>query len=239
MIAPAPRFGARVALGALGAFLASGGIGVAPIAAQPVVEDVVSELVAAEWGLDADAIVLEWGRARPEASDDAAVELRGSGAGGHWVVRVTTPGGSSSAFRVRAGHTSRRSFAASRIPRGAEVVSEQIVVRETTVWGPPEPVERDLEPGWVAQRAIRKDEALSPPAVRPPHAVVSGAVVELLWKSPRISIRMRGTAAGNASLGESVRVRTDAGKRMVGVVVAIGLVDVTPATTHATGGGGR
>ena len=111
-------------------------------------------------------------------------------------------------------------------------------IETALVWGPPTGAENDFEIGWVAQRTLEAGAVLTPPSVRPPLLVSAGRSVALVWQSGSVQVRVPGRAAGSGRLGEEVRVRTETGKRLSGVVVAPGVVDVTPTSARNAGGGG-
>lgn len=80
--------------------------------------------------------------------------------------------------------------------------------------------------GWTTRRVISEGEPLLPPAVAPPDLVKAGDPVEAVWRGRTIQLRVKGTAAGSAALGERVLVRVDARRRLEGVVIGPALVEL-------------
>jgi flagella basal body P-ring formation protein FlgA len=80
--------------------------------------------------------------------------------------------------------------------------------------------------GWTTRRTIAAGEALREPAVGRPVAMKAGDPVDVLWKSNGIALKLRGVAAGSASLGERVAVRIDSRRRMEGIAAGPALVRI-------------
>lgn len=199
----------------------------APQVPEAVVEAVRFQ-VAERWAVDPAAVVLDFGsvpRGWSPASD-APVTLAGSGAGGHWVARV---GGEAdvAGVRVRAGVETEVLVAARTLERGRVVEPQDMAWAVEVRWGAPVADEGSVQEGWQTQRIIQEGEPLRAPAVQPPLLVQSGQPVEVLWRRGKVGVRVPGKAAGSAPLGAEVYVRTDSGRRLRGVVVAPGVVDVT------------
>lgn len=210
----------------------------APPAAAEAVEDsppdtaalveAVRPRVSALWGVPEGRVVVELaGPWRPRA--EAAwrdVVLVGSGAGGQWVVRPAD--GSEGGVRVRAGVLTPVATAARTLPRGHELAAADLVVDEGVRWGPPDAGgTATVRVGWRTARAVAEGEPLVPPAVQPPAAVRAGEVVEVVWRRGGVALRTEGIAAGNAPVGLEVAVRAGGGRRLRGIAVAPGVVDVT------------
>jgi flagella basal body P-ring formation protein FlgA len=188
----------------------------------------VRERLAERWGVDAAAVVVELtpapGRWPPEGARD--VTLLGSGAEGWWVVRTDVPG--DAGVRLRAGIEVAVPVAARALPRGHPLAPSDMEVGGEVRWGPPPAAaETVAEPGWQTARALARGEVLRAPAVRPPPAVRPGDPVEVVWRRGSVSATTSGTAAGAASLGGEVAVRLGGGRRLSGLVVAAGVVDVS------------
>lgn len=81
-------------------------------------------------------------------------------------------------------------------------------------------------PGWVARRTIRAGEILREPSVSRPDLVSSGDAVDVVYSTPEVTIRVRGTAIGSGGQGDPVYVRLDNRKRLRGVVTAANTVRV-------------
>lgn len=189
-------------------------------------------LVAARWDVDETRIVVEWGAySRGEPDVDCGVALLGSGSGGYWVVRFKLKSGGPASVRLRAGLLTPLSVASRQLQRGEVLTAEDMAVSVNLAWGPPRLPGVMPSEGWIVQRVMASGDPLREPAVRPPLAVVSGHSVELIWEEGAIGLRMPGTAAGSAVLGETVFVRTESGQRLRGVAVAPGTVNVTRGGT--------
>lgn len=95
---------------------------------------------------------------------------------------------------------------------------------------PDDEVPRDDAPasvlGWTTRRVISAGEPLRPPAVSPPDLVRAGETVQAVYRGRTIVLRVTGTAAGSAAMGERVLVRVDARRRLEGVVIGPGLVQL-------------
>jgi flagella basal body P-ring formation protein FlgA len=210
--------------------------------AWPVeVEAHVRDAVAAAWEISAERVLMDWGSRRPGApGTEASVELLGTGLGGYWVARITEPGRDPVSVRIRAGVRVERAVAARRLSRGTTLEPGDIALEEVLRWGRPQPDDPVVQVGWEAQRVIEAGDALVEPAVRPPLAVVSGRPVQILWTRGTVGIRTTGRAAGSGPLGARVSVRTESGRRLTGVIVAPGVVNVTDqAAAGAVPGGVR
>jgi len=231
MIRFLPRLMRALALALLAAAPASAQQAVVPVGVDAQVRSAVAE----EWGVAPERLVLEFGApprgGLPDADGDLEVQLMGSGTGGHWVVRLTTPQGEGDAVsvRVRVGVETLVLVAAQELKRGQVLSQLDLGSAQEVQWGEPVRPEPLPEVGWVVQRLIRRGEPLRSPAVQPPLAVVSGKPVALVWQRDGVGIRMKGRAVGSAPMGGQVFVRTESGERLEGVAVAPGVVDVTPA----------
>jgi flagella basal body P-ring formation protein FlgA len=80
------------------------------------------------------------------------------------------------------------------------------------------------ESGWVTRRAIAAGEPLIEPAVGPPALVTAGQAVTFVAEAQAVRLSIRGTAATGGSLGQTIWVRMDSGRRLRGVVSAPGTV---------------
>ena len=80
--------------------------------------------------------------------------------------------------------------------------------------------------GWRTRRVISEGEPLLPPAVSPPDLIKAGDTVHAVWRGGTIVVRIAGTAAGSAAMGERVLVRVDARRRLEGVVIGPSLVEI-------------
>lgn len=80
--------------------------------------------------------------------------------------------------------------------------------------------------GWRTRRVIAQGEPLRPPGVSPPDLVRAGETVHAVYQGRSVVLRIAGTAAGSAAMGERVLVRVDARRRLEGVVIGPALVQI-------------
>ena len=81
--------------------------------------------------------------------------------------------------------------------------------------------------GMVTRRPVGAESIISPSMITAPEVVKRGERVSIVARSGTFTVRGNGTALGNGSLGEVVRVRNSRSKRTVeGVVAAPGVVEV-------------
>jgi flagella basal body P-ring formation protein FlgA len=139
---------------------------------------------------------------------------------------VTLPGTAGPLARTAPADPGTVEVAARDLARG-EVLTPEDIAR---VAAPEEDVARVELPrtlvGWRTRRVISAGEPLRPPAVSPPDLVQAGESVQVLYQGPSVVLRVNGTAAGSAAMGERVLVRVDARRRLEGVVIGPGLVQL-------------
>ena len=186
----------------------------------------VRDSVARRWSVGAGQIELAWGPIRDEwrASAPASISLLGSGAGGYWVVSYPGPGGADIRIRVRAGVAGEHAVAARDLDREAVLTAEDIRIEREVAWGAPAAELATAEPGWVTHRVMHEGQPLRAPAVTRPLAVRSGDPVQAVWRRGGIVMVLQGRAAGSASIGEHVYVRTSDGQRYRGIAESPGRV---------------
>jgi len=80
--------------------------------------------------------------------------------------------------------------------------------------------------GAVAQRVIAAGEVLRQPAVAPPVVITANQPVSVFWRDAGIEVRLKGTAMNAAPLGARVMVHVDVRRRLEGVAIAPGLVQI-------------
>nr|PZN89902.1 MAG: flagella basal body P-ring formation protein FlgA [bacterium] len=194
----------------------------------PGFERRVRSAIAQRWDVDPEAVRLEWGAAAPGTppTDDAAFELVGTGAGGHWWLSVRDPVSGAMRLRVRAGVEVMEAVAARRLERGVALTEADVAHTVTVHWGAPPREGAPVGAGWVTRRVIAAGEALRPPAVAPPVLVNAGEPVQVVARRGNVELTLRARAANSAAAGERVTVRTEAGRRLQGVAVARGVVRI-------------
>lgn len=82
--------------------------------------------------------------------------------------------------------------------------------------------------GKVLRYAITAGQVLRSDMLRPPYSVTQGQVVQLAVQGNGFSIRSEGVALNNASAGQTVQVRTTAGRVISGIAGAGGVVEIRP-----------
>lgn len=191
---------------------------------RAVTEEVRAE-IGERWRVPPDRVRLEWGLLSSQLPGSLReVRVLGTGSGGHWVVVLVEPSGETMNVRVRAGVFQSRTVAARELQRG-EVLTGGDLRRETHLgWGPPDPREPTVDEGWEVRRRIREGEVLRAPAVTRPRLVGSGESIEVVWRRGPIAISLRGEALASGSLGDSVMVRTEHGRRLTGTILGRGVV---------------
>ncbi len=189
-------------------------------------EAAVREAVARRWAITPTDVVLDWGPIGEPWPDTlpGSVDLLGSGVGGYWVLSVPSTDGAERRARIRAGVRTPRAIAAVDLKRNAVLVAGDIALEDQVEWGPPKEREASPTEGWVTRRIIRAGEPLRRPAVTPPAAVHSGDPIQAVWRRSGVEVVLEGIAAGSASAGEKVYVRTPDGHRYRGTVVSPGRV---------------
>jgi flagellar basal body P-ring formation protein FlgA len=80
--------------------------------------------------------------------------------------------------------------------------------------------------GSVTRRVIAAGEPLREPAVAPPNVIAPNDPVAVVYRDAGLEIRLKGVAANAAPLGGRVTVRVDVRRRLDGVAVAPGVVQV-------------
>lgn len=82
--------------------------------------------------------------------------------------------------------------------------------------------------GKVLRYAITAGQILRSDMLRPPYSVTQGQIVQLAVQGNGFSVRSEGTALNNASLGQTVQVRTTSGRVISGIAGAGGVVEIRP-----------
>lgn len=132
-----------------------------------------------------------------------------------WLVALASPAAVRAQDSGQVAGNDSLPVAARSIPRGAELVAEDIA---------PGTDSATARLGWIARRVIRAGEVLREPAVVPPPLIRAGQAVQYRVTVNGISVSLAGTALSDASLGDEVMVRVDARRRMQGVVTGRGMV---------------
>lgn len=123
--------------------------------------------------------------------------------------------------------TSKVPVAARDLMRGTVLSATDIKWTDTTLTDGSTPIAAtNVAPGWVARRVIRAGEILQEPGVAKPDLVNAGDAVDVIYSTPGVAIRVRGTAVGRGSKGDEVYVRLDNRRRLRGIVAGPNTVRV-------------
>jgi flagella basal body P-ring formation protein FlgA len=128
--------------------------------------------------------------------------------------------------RAQSAHSTRVPVAARDLARGNVLSASDIAWADTTLAGTTPPDASRVTPGWVARRAIRAGEVLREPSVSRQDLVTTGSAVDVIYTTPGVTIKVRGTAIGNGAEGDEVFVKLDNRKRLRGVVAGANTVRV-------------
>lgn len=118
-----------------------------------------------------------------------------------------------SARQLTAGHT----LQAQDITRQTVEIS-----RATGFTDPTQAIGKVLRYGITAGQILRED------MLRQPYSVKQGQTVQLAAQGAGFSIRSEGVALNNAGEGQTVQVRTGAGRSISGIARGEGLVEIAP-----------
>lgn len=122
--------------------------------------------------------------------------------------------------------TIRIPVAARDLVRGTILSSSDIKWADTTLTDGSTPEAANVAPGWVARRVIRSGEILREPGVAKPDLINAGDAVDVIYSTPGVAIRLRGTAIGRGSKGDEVYVKLDNRRRLHGVIAGPNTVRV-------------
>jgi len=82
--------------------------------------------------------------------------------------------------------------------------------------------------GKVLRYGIAAGQMLREDMLRQPYSVKQGQIVELLVQGDAFSIRSAGAALANASIGQTVNVRSSSGRVVGGIAQSNGVVEIAP-----------
>lgn len=116
--------------------------------------------------------------------------------------------------------------AARDLARGTILSSSDIKWSDTTLTDGSIPEAAPVTPGWVARRVIRAGEILREPGVAMPDLVSAGDAVDVIYSTPGVTIRVRGTAIGRGSKGDEVYVKLNNRRRLHGIIAGPNTVRV-------------
>lgn len=117
-------------------------------------------------------------------------------------------------------------IAARDLTRGVILSAGDIKWADTTLTDGTIPEAANVAPGWVARRMIRAGEILQEPSVAKPDLVSAGDAVEVIYSTPGVAIKVRGTAIGRGGKGDEVYVRLDNRRRLRGIIAGPNTVRV-------------
>lgn len=116
--------------------------------------------------------------------------------------------------------------AARDLTRGMVLSASDIRWTDTTLTDGSTPEAANVAPGWVARRLIHAGEILQEPGVEKPDLVRAGDAVDVIYSTPGVAIRVRGTAVGRGGKGDEVYVRLDNRRRLHGIIAGPNTVKV-------------
>lgn len=130
------------------------------------------------------------------------------------------------ALAQSSGGSNRIPVAARDLTRGTVLSASDIKWTDTTLTDGSTPEAANVAPGWVARRLIHTGEILQEPGVEKPDLVRSGDAVVVIYSTPGVAIRVRGTAVGRGGKGDEVYVRLDNRRRLRGIIAGPNTVKV-------------
>jgi flagella basal body P-ring formation protein FlgA len=116
--------------------------------------------------------------------------------------------------------------AAHDLVRGAVLSSGDIKWADTTLSDGTVPEAAKVAPGWIARRVIRAGEILQEPGVTQADLISAGDAVDVVYSTPGVAIKVRGTAVGRGAKGDEVYVRLDNRRRLRGIIAGPNTVRV-------------
>jgi flagella basal body P-ring formation protein FlgA len=130
------------------------------------------------------------------------------------------------ALAQSSGGKNKIPVAARDLTRGTVLSAGDIKWTDTTLTDGSTPEAANVTPGWVARRLILTGEILQEPGVEKPDLVRAGDAVEVIYTTPGVAIRVRGTAIGRGVKGDEVYVRLDNRRRLRGIIAGPNTVKV-------------
>ncbi len=125
--------------------------------------------------------------------------------------------------------TLRLAVALRALTRGDTLTSSDFALIDTTItwrWSMPSADSSEIQAGWIAQRAISAGEVLRVPSVRPPTVIAGGSQVKAIFEDGPVRIVLIGTAVTSATLGAPISVRINRSRRLNGIAIAPGIVQL-------------
>ena len=193
----------------------------------------IAQDIAVRWSVDPARMVLDWGRIPPPAGARlGAARLAGVSADGLVLLDVPVAAPAERVrLALRAGVRSARPVAARALARGDVLRAGDVTEDTMPAWGAParagEQPAAVPAPGWRVNRYVAAGEPLAPPTVLPPAAVRAGERVQAVYVAGSLQLTFAATAVTDAATGQPVPLRTDDGRRLVGVAEENGTVRLT------------
>jgi flagella basal body P-ring formation protein FlgA len=104
------------------------------------------------------------------------------------------------------------------LTRGTVLSASDFHWSDTTLTDGSTPDAAPVSAGWVTRRVIHAGEILREPGVAKPDVISAGDAVDVVYWTPGVSIRLRGTAIGRGRIGDEVYVKLDNRRRLHGVI---------------------
>lgn len=119
-------------------------------------------------------------------------------------------------------------ISARQLPPGLTLRHEDISTQTTEITQAGGITDPKQVTGKVLRYGIAAGQILREEMLRPPYSVTQGQTIQLVIQGSRFSIRSAGIALNNASEGQPVKVRNDAGVVVSGMARADGVVEIAP-----------
>lgn len=176
----------------------------------PEVAARVAAVVAAEWGVPAESVRLEWGAGHRRGDRDPGGTIRLAGRDQHGWLAVTVNPDSGLAFswRVRAGVDRQVPVAARPLDAGDRLAAEDVRWERRVVWGRPEDGGAGTDPvGLELRRSVTEGAALDAGMLDAPRVVRSGDPVRLTWERGAVTLEVDAVSLGTGRVGDTIALR--------------------------------
>ncbi|MBX3147623.1 MAG: flagellar basal body P-ring formation protein FlgA [Gemmatimonadales bacterium] len=176
----------------------------------------VRAVLASDWKVPADRVVLSWGRVASRAAlpDSAPVRVLGSGRDGRYVVAIRLPAGEA-AVSVRAGVADSVWVVTRPVSTGQRLAAADLAREERAVWGPPASDSGGTPIGWETRRNLAAGDLASGANVAEPAVIEPGDRIDFVWEQEGFRIVREAVAATRARRGERVVGRDLEGRQQL------------------------
>lgn len=119
-------------------------------------------------------------------------------------------------------------ISARKLPPGHTLQQDDLSTQTTEITQAGGITEPGQAIGKVLRYGIAAGQILREDMLRPPYSIIQGQAVKLLIQSRGFSISSTGVALNNASEGQAVKVRNNAGIVVTGIAQTSGVVEIAP-----------